>query len=300
MRKKYACQAKEEKYKRKLLLFVCKGKADFDIMAKRRKSMKPPILDFFKGDDVISGSFVSKRPENVKFKKYLEQKGIDTALLVFTKEEELSASFSPRFLKKVFALINVSFSIPIFAYKNKFLIAITPLGGPAAADGVMSELAFLGIKNFFACGSAGQIDEKINPTEFVLVQKAIRDEGTSYHYQKPSTYISTNAELTNFVAEYFKGKGYKYHLATTWTTDAFYRETPLAIEKRKKQGASCVEMECASWCAVAKFRGLKFAQVLYFSDLVKQGAWDWHKTKDDLKTLVIKIMIDCVEIFVKK
>ena len=61
----------------------------------------------------------------------------------------------------------------------------------------------MGIKNFFACGSAGQIDQSIDSTAFVLVDRAIRCEGASYHYLEPSLYIETDKDLTNFIADTF-------------------------------------------------------------------------------------------------
>ena len=68
----------------------------------------------------------------------------------------------------------------------------------------------------------------------------------------------------------------------------------------KKLGAVAVEMECASWCAVAKCRGFKFAQLLYFSDLVNQDAWTrlikqkkgYHTDRKDVIVLLVKDMID--------
>ena len=40
--------------------------------------------------------------------------------------------------------------------------------------------------------------------------------------------------------------GYSHVQGTTWTTDAFYRETRAKVEARKRMGAVCVEMECAA------------------------------------------------------
>jgi len=59
-------------------------------------------------------------------------------------------------------------------------------------------------------------------------------------------------------------------------------------------------MECAAWAAVAKCRGFKFSQLLYFSDLVKQDAWTrivkqtkgYHNDKRDVIVTIVKEMID--------
>ena len=68
----------------------------------------------------------------------------------------------------------------------------------------------------------------------------------------------------------------------------------------KNLGAVAVEMECAAWCAVAKYRGLKFAQLLYFSDLVKTSGWErylkltkgYHDDGKDVIVTIVKDMID--------
>ena len=136
--------------------------------------------------------------------------------------------------------------------------------------------------------------------KFIIVDKAIRDEGYSYHYLPASTYVETDKKLSKALEKYLKKNKYQFIYSNTWTTDAFFRETASANELRKKQGAACVEMECAGWCAVAKYRGYKFAQLLYFSDAVKQEGWKWHENKHDLKALINRLMIDFVSEFSKK
>ena len=65
----------------------------------------------------------------------------------------------------------------------------------------------------------------------------------------------------------------------TWTTDAFYRETPDQIARREPR-AACVEMEAAAFCAVAQFRDVPFGQLLYGGDDVSGVTWDgrgWNR-----------------------
>lgn len=54
----------------------------------------------------------------------------------------------------------------------------------------------------------------------------------------------------------------------TWTTDAIYRETPDMIHYRKEEGCQVVEMECAAIVSVARFREIKFGQLLYSGDIL--------------------------------
>ncbi len=259
--------------------------------------MDAPILDFFDEEGLINKESYIANSKDFEKMDLIKKYKIDTALFIFFKDN-LEDILDVSKLEEFYSFTNASNVNKCYIYDKKFILVISPLGGPAAG-GLMEELGFMGIKNFFACGSAGQIDQSINPVEFVLAEKAIRCEGTSYHYLKPSLYIETDKELTAFVAEYLNKNNYEFNVSTTWTTDAFYRETASEIACRTKQGAVCVEMECASWAAVAKYRGYKFAQLLYFSDAVRQEGWAWHPTKGELKNAVIKLMLDCVMEYVK-
>ena len=232
--------------------------------------MKYPITEFFSDKEVIDKvAYLGEKEVFAECIKTLKKYKIDTALFVFTKE-------FPEKIKNKLQLLyfseTASCDYPVYIYNKKFLIVNEPIGAPIATV-FMEELGFLGIVNFFACGSAGCVGHTVDTSKFFLVERAIRDEGTSYKYLKPSVYAYTDKELTNCLKQFLINNNFKYTTVTTWTTDAFFRETPKAIEKRIKQGATCVEMECASWCAVANFRGYKFAQLLYTSDITKQGEW---------------------------
>jgi purine-nucleoside phosphorylase len=65
-----------------------------------------------------------------------------------------------------------------------------------------------------------------------------------------------------------------YLTGKTWTTDAIYRETPDKIALRRDEGCLSVEMEAAAFFAVAQFRGVTFAQILYGGDDLSAESWD--------------------------
>lgn len=252
------------------------------------RKQKAPILDIFYDEALISRDNICGHHKE-EYKAY----GIDTVLYIFYKTE-------PEFLKEypiIYEYKNGSNVNKVYLYKNKFAVALSPLGGPAAA-GLMEELGYLGLVNQFAVGSSGQINHNFPSHKLLLVQKAIRDEGTSYKYIKPSTYAYSSEYLTNIIANYLTKQGLEFEKSTTWTTDSFFRETQKTVNKRVKQGAVAVEMESASWCAVAKYRNYNFAQLLYFSDAVKQEGWNLHAHRKSLRDNLIFLMLDCVEEFV--
>lgn len=135
------------------------------------------------------------------------------------------------------------------------------------------EIIELGVENILLFGSCGSLIP-LNACSVIVPYAALRDEGTSFHYAPPSDEIELDAKLVKNLCAFFKNKGIKYELGKTWTTDAFYRETPKKVESRKKMGAICVEMECAGMTAMCKFRNVNFATFFYTGDSLATGEWD--------------------------
>lgn len=213
---------------------------------------------------------------------------ITTALILFDhdpSEEIIDES------TELYKFIGASTITPQYIYQDKVVVAYSPLGGPASG-GLIEELIAFGVKKFIACGSSGLVGE-FDSQKFLIVTKAIRDEGLSYHYVAPSLYIETDTTQNKLVEEGLKKHHLEYGEGIAWTTDAFFRETKSKINKRVSQGAVAVEMECASMAAVCQFHQLPFSQVLYFSDIVKQESWsDFLDTRKSMKEKINKVMLD--------
>ena len=85
--------------------------------------------------------------------------------------------------------------------------------------------------------------------------------------------------------------GIPFITGRTWTTDAFYRETPGKIAARRQEGCVTVEMEAAALAAVAAFRGVPLAQILYGGDDLSGETWDrrsWQ-TQADVRDNVLEL-----------
>jgi len=101
-----------------------------------------------------------------------------------------------------------------------------------------------------------------------------RDEGTSYHYLPAGREAYPSAEAVTAVTRVLDRHNMPYVTGKTWTTDAFYRETPKRVATRREQGCLTVEMEAAALFAVAEFRHAHIAQLLYGDDDVSGIEWD--------------------------
>lgn len=150
-------------------------------------------------------------------------------------------------------------------YKGEELcLCRAPLGGSAAVQ-LMDFLIGHGVRSIISAGSCGAL-APLPENAFLVPNRALRDEGTSYHYLAPARFVETSAEVRKIIEEVLTEKGLNYTECITWTTDGFYRETEAMVAYRREEGCLTVEMECASLAACAKFRGAQFGQLLYTAD----------------------------------
>jgi uridine phosphorylase len=156
---------------------------------------------------------------------------------------------------------------------KRLAVAHPGVGAPLAA-GFLEELIALGCRKFIACGGAGVLDSAITVGHVVVPTSAIRDEGASYHYLPPSRTVAAHPDGVRAVEAALKQHHVPYVTGKTWTTDAVYRETRAKMEARKSEGCITVEMEAAAFFAVAQFRGVPFAQLLYGGDDLSGDQWD--------------------------
>ena len=147
------------------------------------------------------------------------------------------------------------------------------VGAPLAA-GLFEEAIAFGFRKFIACGGAGVLDKEIQVGHLIVVSGAVRDEGVSYHYLPPAREVAADPAGVEALQKSLQARHVPYLLGKTWTTDAPYRETPDVIARRKSEGCMTVEMEAASFIAVAQYRKVTFGQVLYGGDDVSGGEWD--------------------------
>lgn len=126
--------------------------------------------------------------------------------------------------------------------------------GASFAVLVAEQLFASGCQLLISVTSSGQILSKGSPPYFVLIEKALRDEGTSYHYLPPSDYSTLDTKLLNILDDAFAELPVPVYRGASWTTDAPFRETATAIEQAYSEGILAVEMEAAGLYAFAQAR----------------------------------------------
>jgi len=189
-------------------------------------------------------------------------------------------------------------SIPIYKttiYGTEIAFYVPHVGAPSAASG-MEEIFARGAKYFVYFGSCGVLRHDIADGHLIVPSVAIRDEGTSYHYIPAADEIKLDSDCIAIVEEAMKNLGLPYVKGKTWTTDAFYRETPKKMQRRKEQGCICVEMECSALAAVSQFREFKFAEFFYAADNLDAPEWDSRGLDKRGESVADKCMSAAVEI----
>ncbi|GAA2383672.1 nucleoside phosphorylase [Dactylosporangium salmoneum] len=165
------------------------------------------------------------------------------------------------------------------------------VGAPLAAHHLEQAIA-AGGRSFVACGGAGAVRPGLALGHVVVVEAAVRDEGTSYHYAPPARTIRAGAEAVAACVGVLRERGVPYTVGTTWTTDAPFRETPARIRARRDEGCVTVEMEAAAFLAVAAFRGVRLGQLLYAGDDVGGEAWDHRRwTTSSVRTDLLHLAL---------
>jgi len=124
--------------------------------------------------------------------------------------------------------------------------------GASFAVLVAEELFASGCRLLLSVTSSGQITPVQTPPYFILIERALRDEGTSYHYLPPAPYSEAPAALLNILNDAFDDLHVPVLRGATWTTDAPFRETAQAIEVMRRRGLLAVEMEAAALYAFAQ------------------------------------------------
>jgi uridine phosphorylase len=113
-----------------------------------------------------------------------------------------------------------------------------------------------------------------------LIERALRDEGTSYHYLPPADYSPINPRLLNCLDGAFEQGTIQVRRGATWTTDAPFRETPEAIDFARQQGILGVEMEAAALYAFAQVTGQEIVCFAHITNQMAQIEGDFEKGVD--------------------
>jgi uridine phosphorylase len=154
------------------------------------------------------------------------------------------------------------------------------VGAPFAVL-IAEELFASGCRLLMSLTSAGQIVPAGPTPYFVIIDRALRDEGTSYHYAPPSEYGEADPHVVRMAADALKSGGLPAIVGPTWTTDAPFRETDEAIAAAKRRGILAVEMEAAALYTFAAASRRHVLCLAHVTNTMGQTHQDFEKGEAD-------------------
>src|SRR5712671_1580009 len=141
--------------------------------------------------------------------------------------------------------------------------------GASYAVLLAEQLFVSGCRFLVSMTSACQIVQQGPPPYFILIDRALRDEGTSYHYLPPADFVDAEERLVEAAMNAFSSVAQPIYRGASWTIDAPFRETAAAIERCRARNILAVEMEAAGLYAFAEAR---HKPVLCFAHVTNQMA----------------------------
>jgi uridine phosphorylase len=169
--------------------------------------------------------------------------------------------------------------------------------GASFATLVAEELFASGCRLLVSLTSAGQITPAGPPPYFVVIDRALRDEGTSYHYAAPTEFAEADHGLVAAASEALARTPPRTVVGASWTTDAPFRETAEAIEAARAKGILAVEMEAAALYTFANVSGAAVLCLAHVTNTMGLAEQDFEKgeadgTRDAL--IVLETVVRCL------
>jgi len=152
-----------------------------------------------------------------------------------------------------------------------------------------------GCRHPIGYSSAGVIGNQMDPPFMMVPDRAVRDEGTSYHYLPPAPWVEASGPLPTILTRHAERCGLPVCRGTTWSTDAPYRETTSQIAQHRAAGVRTVEMEAAALMALAQVREVEIASLLHVTNTMATGDNDFHKGPEDINRKIIECCLGAMK-----
>jgi purine-nucleoside phosphorylase len=146
-------------------------------------------------------------------------------------------------------------------------------GGSPMTVELAEEFVAMGARQLILITWGGMLQPDMRAGDILVVERAIRDEGASYHYLPPGKYVQASASLVDEMVDAIRSRGGTCMRGTTWTTDAPYRETIAEIRQYQSEGVKTVEMESAGLFTVGEVRGVAAVAVVVGMDSLADLCW---------------------------
>lgn len=181
------------------------------------------------------------------------------------------------------------FHTPMFSLEvdgDTFGVIPRTIGGPYAVL-VAEQLLASGAEVVLGLTSAGRVCPALPLPSFVIPTKALRDEGTSYHYLAPGCFVGATPDLIAALDAAVQTLGRAVSQGPVWTTDAPYRETHEQLAHYAHEGVLAVEMQAASLFAFSAAKHFPIGIVAQVTNAVHdmEGSFDKGSHADEFRLI---------------
>ena len=139
-------------------------------------------------------------------------------------------------------------------YQGESLAVFHPGVGAPLAAGFLEEMIAVGARTFMACGGAGVLDASIQVGEVIVPFAAVRDEGVSYPLSPSGARGPGRPQGRCDHPAGIGAPSCALYSDQNLDDGCFLPRDGGEIRLRKEEGCKAVEMEAASFFAVAQFR----------------------------------------------
>nr|WP_206269763.1 nucleoside phosphorylase [Streptococcus respiraculi] len=142
------------------------------------------------------------------------------------------------------------------------LVVSTGMGGPSTGIAV-EELHNIGVTHMIRIGSCGALQEPIELGDLLILNGAVRDEGTSKAYIDTAFPAIPDTKVLVALIRAAETQGIRHHIGIGRSHDSFYTDREEAIDAYwSKQGVLGADMESAALFTIGALRGVKTGSIL--------------------------------------
>jgi purine-nucleoside phosphorylase len=153
-------------------------------------------------------------------------------------------------------------------YKGrKISVMGTGMGMPSMSLYSWELIHVFGVKNLIRIGTCGAIQDNMNLYEIVLAMGASTDSRYIHQFNLPGQFSNiASYSLLEKAKKIVDEKGLPVHVGNVLSSDIFYNADETAMEKWRKMGILCAEMETSGLYINAAAAGVNALTILTVSD----------------------------------
>ena len=150
----------------------------------------------------------------------------------------------------------------VFCHRGQDVVLATSPKGSYAAGG-LDELIALGARRIVVLNVGASMGPGLPVGSLVVASRALRDDGTSFHYQPASRYNEPSRSLTRALATAARRAGTTVLEGPVWTNPAHFRLSQARLSEFRQEGCQVLENEVAAAFAVGHYRQVEVAALVH-------------------------------------